>query len=370
MIRRGVPVLAAILSAALAIAGPARADPDRERACLLLERPRHVAPVIALEGPAHAGTDRAAEPFALAMMTAAAAWRGLGDAAAAEDAVNELRRWQQADALRVIGEAGPDRSNTNSIYSLRRIVIALLGAWRDLESSPAGRAAAGEIEPWLARLVARQDVATGGARSRAAATGVSNRNNHVLLRATVEAQWAALAGRVDLAARAYATAHTTLEGMRSDGSLPLETARGVRALWYQRHAVASLVYLAELLAPFGFDLWQPRADGADLHRAIAFLVDATGQPARLAPYTGEEVAHRQDLGFLEPRGNGRNYMAWAELYRARFPDRPEAAALTRILPHAGQPGWPLIDDYVGGNATCRILTPVRAPQDRIVRHEH
>lgn len=357
------------LSAGLAVAGPSLAESDTMAACRLRERPRQVAPVRTLDGPAHAGTDRAAEPFALTMMTAAAAWRGRhhgdGDAAAAEEAVRELRRWARADALHGIGEAGPDRSNTNSLYSLRRTLIALLGAWNDLRTSPTGRAAAGEVEPWLARLVARQDIATGGARSRAEATAVSNRNNHVLLRATVEAQWASLeaplVGRPGLAARAHATARATLEEMRSDGSLPLETARGPRALWYQRHAVASLVYAAELLAPLGVDLWQPRADGADLHHAVAFLVGAIGQPERLAPYTGAEAARHQDLGFLAPRGNGRHYMAWAELYRARFPDRPESAALARLVPREGEPGWPLIDDYVGGNATCRVLTPDRTP---------
>ena len=36
--------------------------------------------------------------------------------------------------------------------------------------------------------------------------------------------------------------------MRPDGSLPLETRRGARALWYQRHAIASLVVIAEIAA--------------------------------------------------------------------------------------------------------------------------
>lgn len=357
MIRRGCLVLAAVLAGL----GPARAEIGPDRACAVHGRLLGYSPVIALDGPAHAGTDRAAEPFALAMMEAAAAWRGPGDAAAAEAAVRELERWAGADALRAIGDAGSGNSNTNSVYSFRRTLIALLGAWQELRSSPAGRANAHLIEPWLARLVARQEVATGGAKTRQRADAMSNRNNHVLLRATVEAQWAALGNRADLAARAYNTARATLAEMRSDGSLPLETARGVRALWYQRHAIASLVYIGELLEPQGFDLWQPRADGGDLHRAVTFLIRAIERPAILEPYAGADLAYRQDLGFLEPRGNGRHYMAWGELYRVRFPDRPEAASLVRILPRADHPGWPLLDDYVGGNATCRIRTPARMP---------
>jgi poly(beta-D-mannuronate) lyase len=199
-------------------------------------------------------------------------------------------------------------------------------------------------------------VATGGARQRTSAAAVSNRNNHVLLRATIEAQVALQAARPDLARRAYERARATLAGMRPDGSLPLETARGRRALWYQRHALASLVYIGDLLAPFGLDIWQPRADGADLHHAVAFLVQAIDRPELLAPYVGADDIRQQDLGFLGPRNNGRHYMAWALLYRARFPARDEAAALARWLPVAGQPGWPLVDDYVGGNATCRVFT--------------
>lgn len=356
MIRRCTLVLAVVLSGPVA----ARAEIVPEHACAVQGRFLGYAPVMALEGPAHAGTDRSAEPFALALMEAAAVWRGSGDVSAAEAAVRNLARWAGADALRTIGDAGPDHSNTNSVYSFRRTLIALLGAWIELRHSPAGRAYAGLIEPWLAGLVARQEVATGGAATRDDRRAVSNRNNHVLLRATVEAQWASLAGRADLAARAHETARATLAEMRADGSLPLETARGRRALWYQRHALASLVYIGDLVEPWGHDLWRPRADGADLHRAVAFLAAAIARPSLLDPYTGAELARQQDLGFLEPRGNGRHYMAWAELYRARFPGRPEAASLAELLPGAGQPGWPLIDDYVGGNATCRILTPARS----------
>jgi poly(beta-D-mannuronate) lyase len=314
------------------------------------------APVLSRHRPASNAIDRAAEPFALFEMLAAANWRGHHHAAAAEDAVGEMLRWARAGTLGEIVEVGPEASNTNSAYALRRALIALLGAWFDLRSSPAGQRYAAEIEPWLQGLVERQDVATGGARQRTSAAAVSNRNNHVLLRATIEAQVALQAARPDLARRAYERARATLAGMRPDGSLPLETARGRRALWYQRHALASLVYIGDLLAPFGLDIWQPRADGADLHRAVAFLVQAIDRPELLAPYVGADDIRQQDLGFLRPRNNGRHYMAWALLYRARFPARDEAAALARWLPVAGQPGWPLVDDYVGGNATCRVFT--------------
>lgn len=339
----------------LLAAWPGHARSPAEDAC----RPPPVqldpAPIVAVEGPAHKGTDRRIEPFALLQMQAAAAWRGRRDEDAAAQAVDTVLRWARAGALSEIVDAGPAHSNTNSIYSLRRALIAMLGAWMDLRHAPAGRAHAEEVERWLAHLVALQDVATGGRKSRARGEAMSNHNNHALLRATVAAQWAVLTGRGEYADAAEAAARATLAGMDADGSLPLEMERGPRALWYQRHAIASLVYIADLLRPSGRDLWRPRPDGADLHRAIAFLLDAIDEPRRLSPFTGAD-ADRQDLGFLVPRGNGRHYMAWAELYRARFPERPESLRLLARLPRPGERGWPLIDDYVGGNATCRVLT--------------
>jgi len=338
------------------VANTAWADSVVDDAC---RRPSHLAdpePIIAVHGPAHRGTDRSIEPFALLLMQAAASWRGQRDDVAATRAVDELLRWSRSGALREIVDVGDARTNTNSIYSLRRALTAILGAWTDLRSTPAGRAHDEEIERWLAGLVTMQNVATGAAKSRGKGEAESNHNNHALLRATVEAQWAALVGRPELAESASALAHATIGEMRPDGSLPRETARGVRALWYQRHALASLAYIAELLQPSGYDLWNRESDGKDLHRAVEFLLLGIERPENLAPYVGASDARRQDLGFLKPRGNGRHYMAWAELYRARFSKRREARQLEHLLPRRGDPGWPLIDDYVGGNATCRILT--------------
>ena len=345
-----------LIALTVLMASPAFGQSKAYKACRPPAGHGEPAPIVAIQGPAHHGTDRAIEPFSLLQMEAAAAWRGRQDESAANRGVEALVHWARAGALREVVDAGPAGSNTNSIYSLRRALIAILGSWMELRTSPAGRIHHAEIERWLGDLVALQDVPTGGEKSRAKAEAVSNHNNHALLRATVAAQWATLTGSRELADKAAQTAVATIDGMRADGGLPLEMARGSRALWYQRHAIASLVYLADLLQPFGQDLWLPRVDGVDLHRAIAFLLNGIEQPERLSAVTGGEVGSSQDFSFLVRRGNGRHYMAWAELYRARFPERDESRRLGALLPQISEPGWPLLDDYVGGNTTCRVLS--------------
>ena len=319
-------------------------------------------PVQALEGAESYGSDRRAEPFVLSVMQGAAAWRGLGDAGAARASVAEMRRWAEARALEHVVEVGPRRSNTNSVYSLRRALVGLLGSWSVLEAS-AGPEDRGIIGAWLGRLYALQDTDTGGLRGRGSPGAVSNRNNHAYLRASVDAYWAARTADRALVERAAAVVRRAVwDEMRPDGSLPLETSRGARALWYQRHAIASLVAVGEAVAAFGIDAWAPRPDGRSLHDAVSFLVAAAQDPSLVEGYAAADAnpkpgtaPDRQDLGFLEPRGNGRHYMAWMEFYLRRFPSAPTSVALPDLVKPSLTAARPMIDDLVGGNATCATL---------------
>jgi poly(beta-D-mannuronate) lyase len=133
--------------------------------------------------------------------------------------------------------------------------------------------------------------------------------------------------------------------MRPDGSLPLETARGPRALWYQRHAVASLVFIAELAHAQGYNLYALDIEGKRLGRAIDFLLASLGDPQQVGAYAPE----RQDLGFLDTRPSGRNAMAWLEPWYRRAPPNALATGDVATTTFAHRP---LIDEISGGNLTC------------------
>ena len=60
----------------------------------------------------------------------------------------------------------------------------------------------------------------------------------------------------------------------------------------------------------------------------------------------------QDLGFLSRRGNGRNYMAFAEAVLARGTSAFARQRLAVVMDAGPLSARPLIDDFVGGNATC------------------
>lgn len=327
------------------------------------------------------GGDEGPQPFAWHVMTLASAGAGAGAKRGdgpGNDLIASLRDWARAGALTALEATGERASNTNTVLTLRHTLIPLLTSW-SLVRGRASAADRGAIESWLGRLVALSDVETGppaaAARFRkegpdCASAGyaspfpVSNCNNVAYHRDLVAMQWGVLTGDDALYRRGIDRYALALRQMRPDGSLPLETARGARALWYQRLGIALLVHMAELAALQGDDLYGLRYEGRDIHAAVAFLLDAVERPALVLPYASENRDPgpsrnwiRQDLGFLERRGHGRHYMAWAGTYAARFPVHPNTARLVRLL---GSLDRPLIDETAGGNATCLRPHPVAA----------
>jgi poly(beta-D-mannuronate) lyase len=297
------------------------------------------------------------EGFALTMMVAGAAAFGMDDFAAAEAAVSNLRRWAEGDALsRFKEDPAP-----SMYYNLDRTLLPLIVTFSLVRDYP-GMAASDQerIAAWLDHLVWRR----GPGRERDPDL-TSSQNNHRYLSDSVTMAWGIVRGDDDLFRAGIETYFDALGQMREDGSLPLETARGSRALSYQRHAITSLVAIAEMAAAQGYDLYAIEGpQGQSIHRAIAFLLDGIDQTSLVWPYARENENPRsyrnykvQDLGFMSERGHGRHYMAWAEAYLARFPDTELADRLRQRLAEFGPAEPPLIDDYSGGNMSCFFALP-------------
>jgi poly(beta-D-mannuronate) lyase len=305
------------------------------------------------------GGDERGEPFAHTVMRAAAAAFGLDDEAAQKALVDLLDRWARGPAL--LRFDGDEASN---YYVVDRIMLPTLVAWSLVRDSRAvDKGENRHIVKWLAKLIERRD------RPPVEDGDLSGLQNHDYLAASVDMAWGALVG--DSARFGYGLEiyRAAIGQMRADGSFPRETERGARALWYQRHAVASLVTMAEMAAVQGHDLYGYAVDGHDIHSAIRFLLAAVDDPKLVWPYAEANINPGpyanwmvQDMGFLVRRGHGRHYMAWAEPYMRRFPDRIEAKALARLLP-ARDPDWrPMVDEYSGGDTTCFFAPTSRQAQ--------
>jgi poly(beta-D-mannuronate) lyase len=320
--------------------------------------PSHPA-VKRVEAPDDGGPDERSEPFALTVMAAAAAGFGLDDPAARRALVAQLDRWAREGGLTLLDA---DTGRSNAYYAINRVLLPTVVAWSLVRDAPeAGAERAVRIDRWLRRVARLR----GELRPPGNAGEVTRRNNHRYLSASASMAWGALAGDDAYFREGPAAFDMALADMRPDGSLPLETRRGSRALWYQRHAIASLVTIAEMAAVQGRDLYSRERQGRSLHTAIRFLLDAIDDPGLVRRYAaagaddeeGGAGPAAQDLSFLALRGHGRHYMAWAEVYVARFPGREESRRLLRLLRETDPDFRPMLDDYSGGSTTCLFATP-------------
>ena len=208
-------------------------------------------------------TDERSEPFAWTIMTAAAAAFGQGDPDAREALTGNLRRWARGEALTKL----KDRQE-NTYYSLERTLLPTIVAYGLVRDDPDwDESERKEVERWLNRLVRLRGVK----RPDETRGPISQMNNHRYLSDSVDMAWGALRGNDALFRQGIESFLLALAQMRPDGSLPLETERGSKALWYQRQAVSSLVTIAEMAAVQGYDLYAIAVEGKSLHRTIDFL---------------------------------------------------------------------------------------------------
>lgn len=108
-----------------------------------------------------------------------------------------------------------------------------------------------------------------------------------------------------------------VDQIQPDGSLPLEMARGSRALHYHLYALAPLVLLAEFGEANHLDLYA-HANGA-IHRLVNFSVAGLQDPAPFVKATGVQ----QEVPKI-PNGD---QIGWAPPYVKRFPN----PALERMI---------------------------------------
>jgi poly(beta-D-mannuronate) lyase len=206
------------------------------------------------------------------------------------------------------------------------------------------------LADWIDPLVRKADRAFDGA---------VDRNNHRYLADSLLMTWGAVIKDEALYAKGDERYRAILAEARPDGSLALETRRGARALWYMRQSLASLTVMAEVAGTRGTNLYDLRIGEVSFDRIASYLLNGIAEPNVVMAYAsenyipgGETDARRQDLGFMTKRSHGRHYMAWIEPLITR--DRAGLATkrLKALFARNIRSDRPLIDEFVGGNATC------------------
>jgi poly(beta-D-mannuronate) lyase len=245
----------------------------------------------------------------LAIVKAADDYRTTGSRGAAQCAMTQILTLAQEHAL-----AGKMSSN-QAYYVQGWVVGAIAIAYLKIREADLATAQQTEtIAQWL-QSVGDQTKDYYDAHKK---TGNGDSGNNHLYWAGVELAAIGVASNnrkdFDWAMAAY---DNGVEQIQPDGSLPLEMARGGRALHYHLYALAPLVLIAEFGEANHLDLYA-HANGA-IHRLVNFSIAGIKDPTSFTKATGVQ----QEI----PKMVSGDQIGWAPPYGKRFPD----PALERLI---------------------------------------
>ncbi len=307
---------------------------------------KRLKPIAALQPTDGYGSDRAAQDLSLAVMVLAG--RALaGDDDAEADLITILRTWARARAFLLTV------ANSDPYFSLKRSLLPLIVAFDIINRR------------W--RSMIGQAVRTGwttGAPRRRPLRWRGRPQQPSYLADSVLTLWGGVIGdkRSD-----RERAGGIFEGARRHAGGWHAAARGASR---RPCAVVSPTDAGELDADrnrrasdWGRSVPPPprwaivRADAVGLFNGLLSptLVDAYAEE-NFKP--GPQHDPRQlDLGFLVNRGNGRHYMAFAEALLGQSEPSLSIRRLAALVNRGPAAERPLIDEFIGGNATCFFWEP-------------
>jgi len=314
-------------------------------ACLAVPRDPSWAslkPMDDLRAKEGSGAEGAANDYAWAVMVLTG--RTLAGDVLSEASLRELlMTWAKAKAF------NNTQVEADAYYALKRVLLPTIVSYSVL-SRNLDEGQRKTLSGWIDALVRKVDRTF---------DGDTDRNNHRYLTDSVLMTWGAVSGDDGLYTKGADRYRAVLSDARSDGSLALETRRGTRALWYTRQSLASLTIMAEVAATRGVDLYNLRAGEVNFDRILSYFLNGITEPSVIMAYASENHApgnetdsRHQEMGFMTKRSHGRHYMAWVEPVLARERAGLATKRLKTLFMRGPRSERPLIDEYVGGNATC------------------
>ncbi|EPE94407.1 alginate lyase family protein [Rhizobium grahamii] len=292
------------------------------------------------------GTDRSGNQYAFAVMVLSG--RALAGDKRAEDMLKRfLLKWADAGAF------SETEKVHDAYYALKRLMLPTVVAFSIIRDGLSDEDKQ-KLVAWIDPLVRRTDQIFEGS---------VDYNNHRYLADSVLMAWGSLTGDRALYQKGIDRFRIILDDARADGSLPLETRRGARALWYMRQSLTSMTVMAEVANGAGDNLFDSTAaaDGSkkSMWTVLSYWMNGMTNPILVNAYSAENYIPgpeqdflKPDFGFLENRGNGRHYLAFLEAIAVREPENFPGRRASALLEREGANERPLIDEFAGGNATC------------------
>lgn len=232
----------------------------------------------------------------------------------------------------------PGRENifNDTLTINMRLLVPMISALGIAEANePMSAQDRAVLDPWLKSIVRNYEH---GMRAdghyKASSNGITSRRaagNHAMMSSLAAMSFGAWAGDDTAFQTGLDQWNITLKSMRPDGSLPVETRRGARALFYQGRAIAALIQIAERADAQGIDLYSRSPTvGKLFHQTVKFFIDAVIEPERVLRYAKRNVAPGPDKNYKAQDLGGTSSLSWVAPYVARFPNHPNTIKLLEL----------------------------------------
>ena len=286
-----------------------------------------VLPVIKIDAPSGYGLDNRFM-YALNKFDNFKRPCGGGNIEACENVKRVILDWAKADAAQRTGPSDHEAKHWNDTLTVNLWVASPMMAGYSFAKQKITVPEEEDkiIKDWFKKIVKRNqhlmyELKTYKQGTQAAGVPRSA-HNHALSSAISHMQLGILLNDNKLFRKAFRNYENAIRYQRKDGSMPIETRRGGRAMFYQGRAMTALTAIAVIAENQGYNIWDYEYKGKNFHNIVKFFIDFTENNEIVFKYAKEMKApgpakdyKRQDLD-----GSSSSHWGWLYAYATRYPN--------------------------------------------------
>ena len=251
-----------------------------------------------------------------------------GNIEACKNVIKVLLEWAKSNAAQRTGPSDGEGRHWNDTLTVNLYIASpMMAAYsfaKQILYIPEAEDAI--IKNWFKKIVKRNKhlmYKYSNYKSGSGASGVPKRaHNHALSSAMSHMQLGILISDDNLFRTAFRNYEAAIKYQRKDGSMPIETRRGGRAMFYQGRAMTALTVIAIIAENQGYDIWNYDHKGKNFHNIVKFFIDFIENNEIVFKYAKEMKApgpaknyKKQDLD-----GSSSSHWGWLYAYASRFPN--------------------------------------------------
>lgn len=253
---------------------------------------------------------------------------GGGNIEACENVKRVILDWAKADAAQRKGPSDHEAKHWNDTLTVNLWVASPMMAGYSFAKQRITVPDEEDkiIKDWFKKIVKKNQhlmYKLGLYKQGTQAVGVPrSAHNHALSSAISHMQLGILLNDNKLFKKAFRNYEAAIRYQRKNGSMPIETRRGGRAMFYQGRAMTALTTIAIIAENQGYNIWDYDRKGKNFHNIVKFFIDFTENNEIVFKYAKEMKAPgpAKDYKRQDVNGSSSSQWGWLYAYATRYPN--------------------------------------------------